>query len=84
MFTVGVEEEYLLLDRATGLPVPRAEEVRAAGELGPFAEQRELHSELLQAQVEAATPVATPISGVGTATWTCMPLMSCSSTSCGA
>lgn len=65
MFTVGVEEEYLLLDRATGLPVPRAEEVRAAAELGPFAEQRELHSELLQAQVEAATPVCTELKEVG-------------------
>ncbi|MFK4066669.1 glutamate--cysteine ligase [Streptomyces sp. NPDC029674] len=64
MLTVGVEEEYLLLDPVTGLPVPRAEEVRAAAGLGPFAEEREMQSELLQAQVEVATPVCTELKEV--------------------
>ncbi|MFJ7071939.1 glutamate--cysteine ligase [Streptomyces sp. NPDC098781] len=57
MTTLGVEEEYLLLDPVTGLPVPLAEKVRAAVGLAPFVADEEVQSELLQAQVEVATPV---------------------------
>ncbi len=57
MTTIGVEEEYLLLDPDTGLPVPRGEKVREAAGLGRLAADREVQHELLQAQVEVATPV---------------------------
>ncbi|WP_344384324.1 glutamate--cysteine ligase [Streptomyces thermolineatus] len=57
MTTVGVEEEYLLLDPATGLPVARAEEVRTAAGLRHGTGPDEVQSELLQAQLEVATPV---------------------------
>ncbi|MFT7841726.1 glutamate--cysteine ligase [Saccharothrix sp. BKS2] len=52
--TVGVEEEFLLVDPATGVPVPRAHEVVAA------ARERfdlDLDHELLTTQVEVKTPV---------------------------
>jgi carboxylate-amine ligase len=65
VITVGVEEEYLLLDPVTGLPVPVGEEVRAAAGLAPIAEAREVQSELLQAQVEVATPVCSTLDEVG-------------------
>lgn len=53
--TVGVEEEFLLVDPETGRPVPRAEEVLALGpvDLGGATLQPELSS----AQVESATGV---------------------------
>ncbi|MFE6171616.1 glutamate--cysteine ligase [Streptomyces sp. NPDC056464] len=57
MTTLGVEEEYLLLDPVTGLPVPLADKVRTAAGLGPSVTAQEVQSELLQAQVEVATPV---------------------------
>ncbi|MFJ9041777.1 glutamate--cysteine ligase [Streptomyces sp. NPDC102406] len=65
MITVGVEEEYLLLDPDTCLPVPLAEQVRTAAGLGPIAEDGEIQPELLQAQVEVATPVCTGLDEVG-------------------
>jgi carboxylate-amine ligase len=65
MITVGVEEEYLLLDPVTALPVPVADGVRAAAGLAPIAEAREVQSELLQAQVEVATPVCGELHEVG-------------------
>ena len=52
--TVGVEEEFLLVDAETGVPVPRSEEVVAT------ARDRfgvEAHLELTAAQVEINTPV---------------------------
>ncbi|WP_405578761.1 glutamate--cysteine ligase [Streptomyces sp. NBC_01190] len=55
--TLGVEEEYLLLDGETGLPAPRAGQVQAAAHLEPVLGSDEVDSELLQAQVEVATPV---------------------------
>ncbi|MGH3863194.1 carboxylate-amine ligase, partial [Actinokineospora sp.] len=53
--TLGVEEEFLLVDAGTGLPVPRAETVlaRVRAEPGPTL----WHAELFQTQVEAATGV---------------------------
>lgn len=65
MITVGVEEEYLLVDPDTGLPVPRAEAVRAAAGLDPVSADDDVQSELLQAQVEIATPVCTELDEVG-------------------
>ncbi|MFE9771726.1 glutamate--cysteine ligase [Streptomyces sp. NPDC005931] len=61
MTTIGVEEEYLLLDPVTGLPVPLADKVRDASGLARLVSDQEVQYELLQAQVEVATPVcATP------------------------
>jgi glutamate---cysteine ligase / carboxylate-amine ligase len=57
MVTVGVEEEYLLLDAESGYPVSRWEEVRAAAVLRPAVRSGEVERELLQAQVEVATPI---------------------------
>ncbi|MEU5806172.1 glutamate--cysteine ligase [Streptomyces sp. NPDC047718] len=63
--TVGVEEEYVLLDPATHLPVACAEEVRARAGIGTWADEGEVQHELLQAQVEVATPVCTDLEEVG-------------------
>ncbi|MYS23523.1 carboxylate-amine ligase [Streptomyces sp. DvalAA-14] len=57
MITLGVEEEYFLLDPDTGLPAPRVDAVRAAAGLEPAAGRHEVQEELLQAQIEVATPV---------------------------
>jgi carboxylate-amine ligase len=57
--TVGVEEEFLLLDPVTGRPVPAAPEALRllAGEPGPQAE-------LFRFQLEIATRVCTDLAGV--------------------
>ncbi|MBT2478905.1 glutamate--cysteine ligase [Streptomyces sp. ISL-94] len=65
MITVGVEEEYLLVDPDTGLPVPRMAAVRAAAGLDTVSEEDEVQTELLQAQVEIATPVCTGLGEIG-------------------
>ncbi|NUS31370.1 MAG: glutamate--cysteine ligase [Streptomyces sp.] len=65
MTTIGVEEEYLLLDPVTGLPVPMADKVRAAAGLGHLVTDQEVHFELLQAQVEVATPVCGTLEEIG-------------------
>ncbi|MFD3547318.1 glutamate--cysteine ligase [Streptomyces sp. NPDC058655] len=65
MITVGVEEEYLLVDPATALPVPLSEGVRRTAGLGTLAERDEVQDELLQAQVEVATPVCSVLEEVG-------------------
>lgn len=65
MITMGVEEEYLLIDPRTSLPVAKAEEVRASADLGPVVDLDEVQSELLQAQVEVATPVCAQLDEVG-------------------
>ncbi len=65
MTTIGVEEEYLLLDPVTGLPVPLADKVRASAGLGSFVTDQEVQCELLQAQVEVATPVCGTVEEVG-------------------
>jgi glutamate---cysteine ligase / carboxylate-amine ligase len=57
MLTFGVEEEYLLLDLDTGLPVPRSAQVRAAADRMASVAEREVEPELLQAQVEVGTPI---------------------------
>ncbi|WP_411103236.1 glutamate--cysteine ligase [Streptomyces sp. cmx-4-9] len=65
MITVGVEEEYLLVDPETLLPTPLVQEVRATARLTPIADEREVQDELLQAQIEVATPVCTALEEVG-------------------
>jgi carboxylate-amine ligase len=57
MVTLGVEEEYLLLDPDSGLPLARSALVRAAAELAPTVDGGEVDLELLQAQVEVGTPI---------------------------
>ena len=54
--SVGVEEEYLLLDPGTGAPVPVAEQVLAEAGRGNTGGS-DLQPELVRAQVEIATPV---------------------------
>ncbi|HZF87830.1 glutamate--cysteine ligase [Streptomyces sp.] len=65
MTTVGVEEEYLLVEVATGRLSPYGEKVRAAAGLEPFVAADEIQLELLQAQVEVATPVCGSLEEVG-------------------
>ncbi|SCK32133.1 carboxylate-amine ligase [Streptomyces sp. WMMB 714] len=58
--TVGVEEEFLILDEETGRPVPRAEEVLHAARPGPaLPGDTQLKRELLACQVETASGVCT-------------------------
>jgi len=56
--TFGVEEEYLLLDPLTGVPVPAAEAVLTRCQSHHRSEV-ELQYELVQPQLEIATPVCT-------------------------
>ncbi|MFD3540811.1 glutamate--cysteine ligase [Streptomyces sp. NPDC058662] len=65
MITLGVEEEYLLVDEATGLPAPLVEGVRRTAGRGLLAERAEVQDELLQAQIEVATPVCSTLEEVG-------------------
>ncbi|MCY0932244.1 glutamate--cysteine ligase [Streptomyces sp. H27-H1] len=65
MISVGVEEEYLLVDPATGVPVPLVEDVSRTAGLGSVAERDEVQDELLQAQIEVATPVCWSLEEVG-------------------
>ncbi|MGK5533119.1 carboxylate-amine ligase, partial [Streptomyces sp. URMC 129] len=58
MITVGVEEEYLLLDPVRGVPVARSARVRALAPAGAVG------AELLQSQVEVATPVCADLASV--------------------
>ena len=59
--SVGVEEEFLLLDPRSGIPVPVAPEVlekaRRASPCSPDPGEWELQAEVSLAQVEIATPV---------------------------
>ncbi|CAL9648872.1 glutamate--cysteine ligase [Streptomyces sp. enrichment culture] len=65
LITVGVEEEYVLLDATTWLPVPAAARVRAAAGLAPSVQESELQDELLRVQLEVATPVCSTLDEVG-------------------
>ncbi|MTD53506.1 carboxylate-amine ligase [Amycolatopsis pithecellobii] len=55
--TIGVEEEFLLLDPGTGATVSRASEVLDG--LAPLPDGAALHRELRPTQVEAATGICT-------------------------
>jgi carboxylate-amine ligase len=58
MTSLGVEEEFLLVDPESGAPVNRASRVLAAAEgLTPLAPDAAVHAELLDTQVEAATGI---------------------------
>lgn len=59
--SIGVEEEFLLLDRTTGLPVPVAGPVLALARSVEAAADAELQPEILRSQVETATPVCTAL-----------------------
>ncbi|WP_406300938.1 glutamate--cysteine ligase (plasmid) [Embleya sp. NBC_00888] len=65
MVTLDVEEEFLLLNREDGEPVACAEAVRAAADLQPALEDGEVQPEMLQVQVEVATPVCESLDEVG-------------------
>jgi len=65
MLTIGVEEEYLLLDPGSGLPVAGSVRVRTAARLMASVASREVEPELLQAQVEIGTPVCESLQQVG-------------------
>ncbi|GHH77685.1 putative glutamate--cysteine ligase 2 [Kitasatospora indigofera] len=65
MTSVGVEEEYLLLDPLTGRPAARAEQVLAAARIRSALDPEEVQHELLQAQAEVATPVCGTLEEVG-------------------
>ncbi|MCG6494272.1 glutamate--cysteine ligase [Kitasatospora sp. A2-31] len=65
MLTIGVEEEYLLIDPVTGVPVTRAARVQAAAGLQPALAGDEVQRELSQAQLEVATPVCHTLDEVG-------------------
>jgi carboxylate-amine ligase len=54
--TLGIEEEYLLLD-GRGLPAPRADDVLDAARHRPGGRDADLQHELLEVQVEIATGV---------------------------
>ncbi|MFB6890565.1 glutamate--cysteine ligase [Kitasatospora sp. NPDC056327] len=64
MLTLGVEEEYLLVDPRDGTPLPLAAEVLATADLAPALRPSEAQHELLQVQVESATPVCEDLAGV--------------------
>ncbi|MFJ8623522.1 glutamate--cysteine ligase [Kitasatospora sp. NPDC093550] len=64
MLTLGVEEEYLLVDPRDGTPLPRAAEVLATASRAPALRPAEAQHELLQVQVESATPVCEDLAGV--------------------
>ncbi|MHA7285100.1 carboxylate-amine ligase [Arthrobacter sp. MDT3-44] len=57
MTTLGLEEEYLLLDPVSGLPAHRATEVQGLLESTPEISRDEIQRELLSCQIETATPV---------------------------
>jgi carboxylate-amine ligase len=65
VITVGVEEEYLLVDRATGRLAAHGDKVRTAAGLERFVAAEEIHTELLQAQVEVVTPICGSLEEVG-------------------
>jgi glutamate---cysteine ligase / carboxylate-amine ligase len=65
VITLGVEEEYLLLDQASGYPAPAADEVCRAAGLQPALARAEVQHELLLAQLEVATPVCEALDEVG-------------------
>lgn len=61
MTTLGIEEEYLLLDPVSGLPVYKANEVQALLEQSPTIEANDVQRELLSCQIETATPVCSTL-----------------------
>ncbi|MDQ4009954.1 MAG: glutamate--cysteine ligase [Actinomycetota bacterium] len=63
--TIGVEEEFLLVDEISGRTAPRAAAVLAkASTAPPCAEGAAVHSELLSIQIEATTGVCVTLEGL--------------------
>lgn len=62
--TVGVEEEFLLVDAVTAQPAPRADEVLAAAR--PCRHGAVLKRELQRSQIEVASPVCTTLAELRT------------------
>ncbi|HEX2315168.1 MAG TPA: glutamate--cysteine ligase [Thermomonospora sp.] len=63
--TMGVEEEFLLVDPATGTTVPRAARVLArAAKAPPRPPGAEFHPELVTTQVESVSGVCTEAAGL--------------------
>ncbi|GAA2781165.1 glutamate--cysteine ligase [Kitasatospora paracochleata] len=65
MLTIGVEEEYLLLAPVTGVPAARAGKVHALADAQAALTEGEVQRELMQAQLEVATPVCESLDEVG-------------------
>ncbi|MET9177036.1 glutamate--cysteine ligase [Kitasatospora aureofaciens] len=65
MLTIGVEEEYLLIDPVTGVPVSRASRVVQAAARRSALTEGEVQREVSQAQLEVATPVCRSLDEVG-------------------
>jgi glutamate---cysteine ligase / carboxylate-amine ligase len=61
MATLGIEEEYLLLNPETGLPVPEADQVAEYLEGSLHVARDDIQRELLNCQIETATPVCTTL-----------------------
>lgn len=57
MTTLGVEEEYLLLEPESGLPSHRAADVEVLLQSTPEITRDDIQRELLSCQIETATPV---------------------------
>ncbi|TJY71227.1 YbdK family carboxylate-amine ligase [Arthrobacter sp. CAU 1506] len=57
MATLGIEEEYLLLDPTTGMPVPMADKVAENLEGSLHVARGDIQRELLTCQIETATAV---------------------------
>ncbi|MGW6707707.1 carboxylate-amine ligase [Streptomyces sp. NPDC054956] len=65
MLTLGVEEEYLLVDPVSAAPAALVDDVRRTAGFGRLTDAGEVQDELLQAQVEVATPVCHSLDEVG-------------------
>ncbi len=63
--TLGIEEEYLLLDPASGEPVAGSERVRRLAAGSPALREDDVEPELLQVQLEVATPVCRTLDEAG-------------------
>ncbi|WP_035775410.1 glutamate-cysteine ligase family protein, partial [Arthrobacter sp. H5] len=61
MTTLGIEEEYLLLDPSSGLPVYNASDVQALLETVDTVTGSDIQRELLSCQIETATPVCSTL-----------------------
>ena len=61
MTTLGLEEEYLLLEPQSGLPAHHAARVQRLLEAAPEISEDEIQRELLSCQIETATPVCTTL-----------------------
>ena len=66
MRTMGVEEEFLLIDARSGLPAAAADDVLAGEGVAGWAANGQLERELTLQQVETGTPVVTDLTALRT------------------